>query len=195
MSLAQDFSMYFSDTYVGIRTGNTITPFYVRDVRFNKQVKSGTENDLSLMGNLLFVGSRVIKNKDGTYTYSDNNESINISDLTLEVPLLGYYKVDGISQPTWIYHLPQRSTKKGFTYRKTNISSFMRVSSNSFIKLVWDIFNDKRVYNERNFHMDSANKIFYKGLHIGKAIPEKGVSLKKSAKYLEELTTSFLSGV
>lgn len=193
MSIANDFGMYYSDTYVGIREKEDIIPFYIREVRFQRSVRPGTENNLSHINNLLFVGNRLTKRKDGSYVYQDNSESIPIENLILDVPLLGYYELQGVSSERWIYHLPQRSTKKGFTYRKTNIGEIIRTNSQGFLKLIWDIFNDTRSYNSRNFFLDKNNNLFYKGLHIGTTVPEKGVSLKKSAKYLESMANAFLS--
>lgn len=198
MSLADDYALYYSGTYVGFRerSGN-ISPFLVDSVRWDNSVSISRNglNDLSNLQHLIFRGNKLVRRGENDYQYQDLS-SISINDLILDVPLLGYYEIDGIREPVWLYHLPQRSTKKGFTQNKTNIPQVMRTNTNSFNKLVYKIYNDNRQKLERDFHQNlSTNNLLYKGINIGKVIPENGVKLKKSANYLTPLVSSFMSGV
>lgn len=201
MSLPDDFGMYYSGTYVGIQERDgTITPFYVDSVRWNPSasIDRDSVNDVSNTRHLVFRGNKLIKNpsNQGESYYYQNPITVSISDLILDVPLLGYYEVSGQKDPVWLYHLPQRSTKKGFTNNKTNIGQYVRNGNMPFLKLIYDIFNDTRTKVGRDFYQNMKNNnLCYKGVVIGKIVPEDGVVLKKSATYLTPLVEIFMTGV
>lgn len=198
MSLPDDYGMYYSQTYVGFREQDgTVTPFYVERVSWDQSVSihRSETNDLSNIRHLVFRGNKVIRAASGEYIYQ-NPINISVNNLILDVPLMGYYEIEGSRDPVWLYHLPQRSTKKGFASNKTNIGNVMRTNTPAFLKLVCEIFNDTRSKIGRDFYQNVRNNtLLYKGIIIGKVVPESGIVLKKKAKYLTSLAESFMSGV
>lgn len=189
MSLASDFHMYYNETFVGyINSEGVVCPFYVTNVVFDSNADLGRDDhDPQLTEHLIFQGHDVINDEDEGYRYSQRNRSIPIHDLILDMPKLGYYNAPGDGN-IWISYNPQRSTKKGFTFRRTTY----RVDGNSRrLNLVCNIFKDTRSDFERNFLFvrdRGFQRIMYKGANIGRLNHDNTLRLHPDAEvYLRDI--------
>lgn len=188
MSLANDYQMYYNETFVSFegRNGEQI-PMMVVDVRWigdtpDDEWDSNNVHLLRFRGHVLYKdGSRYRINEDTVWKTFD--------ELNFEVPELGYFLVEGMDRPVWIAALPQRSAKKGFTLRKTNIGRNLDRSEQ--YRVVYETYNSSKSYAERNFCFDGRN-IDYKGIRIGQyETDENGIrtirGINPLAEYLREM--------
>lgn len=194
MSLASDFHMYYNETFVGMATPNGVVPLYVTNVSFDRNANIDREtHDPNAMEHLMFHVYDVIEDpEEGGFRYSSNHRPVSINDLILDMPKLGYYTVGGEGK-VWISYNPQRSTKKGFTFRRTT----WRSESNSRrLRLVKEIFADNRSDFERNFHFvrdRGFQRIMYKGVNIGRMNTDGELRLHPDADvYLRNVITEGL---
>lgn len=188
MSLAQDYQMYYSETFVSFedRHGAKV-PFLVMEVRWqNNEPDDPWDN--RHVNQLKFRGHTIVKDEDN-YDFSERMVWKTWDELDFDVPDMGYYEVRGMDRPLWLAAMPQRSTKKGFTLRKSNHGRNLDRRDQN--KIVYECFNDKRSYFQKNFWFDGRN-VDYKGIRIGQyEVHEDGTKhlrgLNRHADYLREM--------
>lgn len=170
MSLASDFHMYYNETFVGVHNqAGEVLPFYVVNVSFADGTEfNGDDHDPELMDSLVFHGHDIVGNSDDGYRYSDRPRSLPITECILDIPKLGYFEVPGEGK-LWLSYNPQRSTKKGFTFRRTNYRG--DGGNNRRLRLVKQVYADNRSDFERNFLFikdRAVQRIMYKGVNVGR---------------------------
>ena len=187
MSLASDFHMYYNETFVGMVTPDGLVPLYVANVTFNGSANIDFEtHDPNAMEHLMFHVHDIVEDDDEGLRYSNRSRAVSINELVLDMPKLGYYSVPGENR-TWISYNPQRSTKKGFTFRRTTWRSD---SNNRRLRLVREIFADTRSDFERNFHFirdRGFQRIQYKGVNIGRLNADGELRLHPDAAWLRPI--------
>lgn len=187
MSLASDFNMYYSETFVGLQTPNGLVPLYVHAVSFDSNANIDFDtHDPNAMEHLMFHVHDIVDHPEEGITYSSNSRRVSINDLVLDMPKLGYYDIPGEGR-VWLSYNPQRSTKKGFTFRRT---TWRGDSNRRRLNLVRQVFSDTRSDFERNFHFvrdRGFQRIMYKGLNVGRLNPDNDIRLHPEAGYLREI--------
>lgn len=161
MSLAEDFSMYYGGSYVGIKRGDDVLPFLVNEVYTDSDIYSNTgdsEQDYSEEAEdaLVFRGEIVQNNGDtrsARISYRDE-------DLILELPDPKYIKIRrGF---IWVTFRPSRSTKKGLTNRKVSGISNL---TNEVLRKIFSKEEPEEVMF--GCYLKRSGKLYYKGMEIG----------------------------
>lgn len=127
MSIASDFSMYYSDTYVGYTIDGVVHPMFVEDVTYISEVYDEAESEDreveevveflyqehdQIIDHLIFRGYYV---SESGRTHS---VEVPLTEILLENPKLGYVHDRGKWQ--WVTYSPNQSVKKGLCHRRLN---------------------------------------------------------------------------
>lgn len=168
MCIASDFAMYYSDSYVGIQEGDVIVPFLVANVdyqswMYDRQQETGER--MSTMTNRLYEAHEEIVSSlrfSGYKLDPDGrriNATVDMADLILENPRLGYIKVNGNWK--WITYAPQQSAKKGLSNRRLSYHGLERMH-------IYELFNIKPDGERLNNDLVLTSRgLGYKGVIIG----------------------------
>lgn len=165
MSLAEDFSMYYSGSYVGVNHEGQVVPFLVNEVysnrdiynpsNFSREERRSMEYSKISEDSLVFRGDLLLQHETIQKDISFRDE-----DLILETPDPKYIKVRG--GWSWITFRPSRTTKKGITNRK--LVGVPSMTSSVLRKIFSEEEHDEVI---SGCYLKHNGKILYKGLIIG----------------------------
>ncbi|AUG88433.1 hypothetical protein PQC39_gp069 [Vibrio phage Vp_R1] len=173
--LKRDYEWYYSGSYLGLRVGGEVHPFYIEEVlwegdtdEYGDIVTDGDEDEtLSMMS---FYG-RVSDGENTEY------KTVNVTDSSVvyELPHLGVFNVRG--RDTWLRYMPQRSVKKGLSDNRI----YPRVSLN--MDLAYQIYSRGFTRTKHQFSF-VGNVVYYKGQLVVGSISENTITLSENAMYL-----------
>lgn len=168
MSLASDFHMYYSGTYVGYRLDSgRVVPFYVHDV-----IGDSDSYDAEAESSLVFRGL-VLKDEVAI----DYNVTLGEGRLVLELPELGYVKIG--NNWKWLSYRPVHMACKGLTGRRVIGSTV----NNACARAVYKAIHEKPDNLARQFHLNQRS-LNYKGREVGSNNSEGVISLYPEWKHL-----------
>ncbi|QIN94884.1 hypothetical protein CPT_Privateer_091 [Proteus phage Privateer] len=181
--LADDFNMYYSGTYVGLKTDEGLVPFYVESVynddsildfdNMSRSERRDMEFSVEAENALVFTGYRITS--DGRQ--HSTQVPMTSENLVLDPPDSHYTVYN--NNPYWITYSSCRSTKKGINDRKLRgYPTF----SHRFMYAFYQPQTDDRIINEVFFKRDNGD-IDYKGAKIGTKDGET-ITIFSEAKYL-----------
>ncbi len=169
MNLVDDFRMYYSDTWLGVKRGDKIHPFYINNITWDRDAFVGDHHRLEdVYGNgeniscIVFEGYEVTDEEGETSPLTLRKDS---SELVLDPPILGYVKVGGVRWG-WCSLVPSHTAKKGICSRKLSIGSVANSHSDIF-----RLFNTHPDDHEELINRDTLVRdgtLFYKGFKVGK---------------------------
>lgn len=170
MSLADDYNMYYGNTYVGLPDQNgVVMPFYVTGITRGRDFNNNDYGHEAMLA-LKFSGIH----------YTDRGEeekTVVYTKLILDMPDLGYVKYMGRNYfLTW---RPTRSTKKGLCDRR--ISGVNRIDP-SFVKEIFKTVHEKPDVLSRQF-LTEDGKVKYKGYVVGR-VENNLLTVLKKFKYI-----------
>lgn len=171
MCIANDFSMYYSESFVGYPVGDVVHPFYVSEVKYSQQFRdenSQTGIRFSEYANRLYTDhERVASALDFVGRIDDQDggstrAKISMEDLILDNPELGYIKVGGVWN--WVSYTPNKSAKKGLVTRRLCAPPLGRDG-------VYSLFNIKPSGDllHRDILLRNGKRLEYKGFVLGVA--------------------------
>lgn len=128
MRIDQDYSMYYHDTYIGVKRNNGIHPFLVEGVEFSEDALSECEEagedpedffsyvyeQPEEAENVLVFYGTCFDEQGGSYRLTTS-----MDDLVLENPRLGYVFHNGVW--SWYTYTTNQSVKKGICPRRLNL--------------------------------------------------------------------------
>lgn len=199
MSLARDYEMYYSGTYIVVNRNGVKMPFLVNRVRFSNyadqweilsedgeryirnpdfQENLSSDYSESAYDLLEFEGNLFTSQESGgrrqTFNFRD-------AELSFDIPELGYYCNNGVLH--WTTIAPSRSVKKGLATRRLTVPPMRHQD-------VFNIFNpDVHGRALGRISEDFAivrNCIEYKGMYIG-TVQNNTVTLIPDARYLQTI--------
>ena len=195
MCIASDFTMYYSDSFVGVQFVNEVRPFKVFSVDYSDEVldeaeDEGFDSSISteylysehhlLEKSLVFVGN--LLNSEGEYTL----KKIPMHMLMLENPQLGYIYDDVLEEWDWFTYSPNQSVKKGFTARRVQGREIDNVD-------IYKLFNIK--VDEHRLDFDTVNtgsRILYKGIEVADVV-DSVIELRPEFKCLKRHLSTLIN--
>lgn len=185
--LANDFNMYYNDTYILARMGGVVYPFYVDSVTAVHDEEDMDSKEA--FDSLVFNGSLLV----GNNSQSVSIRGFNNPDLILENTELGFFIHQG--NLAWASYIPSRSTKKGICNRRVSINFMNRGRgrgsripfSGAFMKSVCSrVFGDRII--TPNYAIDTLNGddfLYFRGTICGKFNSDKTeLLILKSSSFL-----------
>lgn len=168
MSLASDFHLYYSGSYVGYRLDcGRVIPFYVHEVSGDVDGHQvGSENELTFYG--------VILNDE---RHTDANEVLGSGRLVLELPELGYVQIG--NNWKWLSYRPVHMANKGLSGRRV----IGNTVNNNTAKGIYRAIHTQSDNLSRQFHR-TREFLNYKGREVGSNNPDGSISLYPEWKHL-----------
>jgi hypothetical protein len=153
-----DLNMYYSDTYLSIKSDTQIKPFYIR--HFESTPEEG----------IVVIGKTTARTRAGKFVERDRILPVN--ELLPTIPEVGY--VDTVEGETWIELVPSnRGYKKGL--RVQNIPHSLGG------KGLWNLYNVPYY----DFIINSRT-VIYKGVSVGTITDNKFNPAHPDYEYLED---------
>lgn len=179
MSLAEDFTMYYGGSYVGLKKGDDVIPFLVQEVYMKDGVLGYSQEAEE---GLVFRGEEIHRGETISLDISFKDDN-----LILDTPNPKYIQTQR-GADLWITFRPNRTTKKGITNRK--IVGVNNVSNEVIIK----IFSNKHHKDViMGCYLKKDGTIFYKGLKIGEYEGDV-FSIYEEASYHAKILSAEVSG-
>lgn len=190
MSLADDFRMYYGESYIAFTGADGVTrPAYVTGVdlpnRFNPS-NTTEQYGIEAVQRLRFH-IMVIHNGDFDES-QERTETLEGGRIDLELPELGYI-MDGRT-PRYLMYRPVHMSKKGLVGRRLRGVSNM---GNRVAIAIFDAIRKEPNNVARQFYFHENGELHYKGRVVGKH-EENNVTLRTEVKYLAPIMESCFSG-
>lgn len=164
MSLVQDFSNYYINTWIALKEGDINLPFYVMNV---EQREEFSRHDYSHEAEqaLYFVGQRWYKNSDGRLVHDVINVDVFDQRLIHESPDVGYLN-HGRNMVSWTHINPVRQRVKGLVGNKIRALTTARSVSG---QMVYNLFNPEfeGLVTRFIFVNPQNGFMYYKGAKVG----------------------------
>lgn len=170
MSLAEDYTMYYGGTYVGMADRNgVVRPFWVTGVSRGRDFNNNDYSEAAINA-LKFSGTFFTEN-------NPEDKTVPYTKLILEMPDLGYINYQG--RDYYLTWRPSRSTKKGLCDRR--IAGVNRMD-NTFVKAIYESIHNNPDPLSRQF-LIKEDKVAYKGYLVG-TVDNQLIKVAKKFKYV-----------
>ncbi|UZV39709.1 hypothetical protein APT65_00106 [Trabzonvirus APT65] len=170
MSLAEDFNMYYGNTYVGLPDRNgVVMPFWVTGISRGRDFNNNDYGEDAVKA-LKFSGIHFTDQ-------GDEEKTVVYTKLVLEMPELGYFNYQG--RNFFLTWRPTRSTKKGMCDRR--IAGTNQLTSD-FVKQIYKTVHAKPDSLSRQFLTENG-KVRYKGYVVGN-VENQLMTILKKFKYI-----------
>lgn len=162
MSIRDDFSMYYCDSYLGVHRDGNLLPFYIESVYYKESFDEESSYPDTLeqaLSMLIFEGTLGCDENGRTRGFSIDGDDPALEFEALE---LGYYK-DTSDNWIWNSYSTQHSVKKGLTYRRLHTRGEFNFA-NLYRMFNAEVDGSELLHKDILFH---NGKLINKGLQIG----------------------------
>lgn len=179
MSLADDFRLYYRQTYIGYRTNSgRVLPFYVQEV-----TGGGGNSGETGMNRLVFHGQVMYDDRQ-----TEREVRYSSDKLVLELPELGYVHHRG--RNIWLTYRPVHQASKGLSGRRL-VGSQM---NNDVARAIYRAVHEQPDNLARQFSFDANGKLFYKKREVGSHAGGT-VTIKSAVSWLSAYITKAFSNI